>query len=119
MHYAYPPRKSSNPAPYLPRKSRGGLPPAIRRIRPKTIALIGLAFLAFIYLIAGRENSRKSVSVAQHVPSGNPPAVIVTVFDTGKFGSPYVEIVKENRKAYAEKHGASYLRVYEGDHEEA
>lgn len=42
-----------------------------------------------------------------HVPSGKPPAVIVTVFDEGRFGSRYTELVKENRKLYADKHGTS------------
>lgn len=43
--------------------------------------------------------------MANHVPSGKPPAVIVTVLDEGRFGARYMELVKENRRLYAEKHG--------------
>jgi hypothetical protein len=43
--------------------------------------------------------------MANHVPSGKPPAVIVTVLDEGRFGARYTDLVKENRRLYAEKHG--------------
>lgn len=48
-----------------------------------------------------------SSGMANHVPSGKPPAVIVTVLDEGRFGARYTELVKENRRLYAEKHGMS------------
>lgn len=42
---------------------------------------------------------------ANHVPAGKPPAVIVTVLDEKRFGAKYTELLKENRRLYAEKHG--------------
>lgn len=47
--------------------------------------------------------------MANHVPSGKPPAVIVTVLDEERYGARYTELLKENRKLYAEKHGASQM----------
>lgn len=44
--------------------------------------------------------------MANHVPMGKPPAVVVTVLDETKFGTKYTELLVENRKHYAEKHGA-------------
>lgn len=49
--------------------------------------------------------------MANHVPSGKPPAVIVTVLDEGRFGARYTELVKENRRLYAEKHGMLNLDI--------
>lgn len=49
--------------------------------------------------------------MANHVPSGKPPAVIVTVLDEGRFGARYTELVKENRRLYAEKHGMFDLDI--------
>lgn len=43
--------------------------------------------------------------MANHVPSGRPPAVIVTVLDEERFGARYTDLLKENRRLYAEKHG--------------
>lgn len=45
--------------------------------------------------------------MANHVPAGKPPTVIVTVIDPARFGTRYTELVKENRKLYADKHGTS------------
>lgn len=52
--------------------------------------------------------------MANHVPSGRPPAVIVTVLDEGRFGPKYMELIKENRKLYAEKYGTFRSGTYEG-----
>jgi hypothetical protein len=45
--------------------------------------------------------------MANHVPAGKPPTVVVTVIDPARFGTRYTELVKENRKLYADKHGTS------------
>ena len=106
MHFALPPRKTSNPAPYLPRQSRRPILPTLRRTRLKLIALAGLAFVALIYLLTrGSSRSSGHGGKPDRIPSGNPPAVLVTVLDEGKYSKGYLEMVKENRKEYAERHG--------------
>ncbi|KAK4214447.1 hypothetical protein QBC37DRAFT_283736 [Rhypophila decipiens] len=99
MHFAYPPRKSSNPQPYLP---RGSKLPALRKSRLKVIALGGLAFFTIIWIIIRASGSR---APTRHKPNGNPPAVIVTVLDEKKYSKGYIDTIKENRMQYAEKHG--------------
>lgn len=48
--------------------------------------------------------------MANHVPAGRPPAVLVTVLDENKFGARYMELIKENRQLYAKRHG-TYCRA--------
>lgn len=47
------------------------------------------------------------MGMANHIPAGTPPAVLVTVLDENKFGTRYMDLVKENRKLYADRHGTS------------
>ncbi|KAK4135638.1 glycosyltransferase family 34 protein [Trichocladium antarcticum] len=101
MHFAYPPRKASNPRPYLPRTSRL---PGLRRSRLKVIALAGLAFLALVYLVA-RPSGGRHGAAGRRPPSGSPPAVVVTVLDEKLYSTGYLDAVRENRVQYAEKHG--------------
>lgn len=101
MHFAYPPRKSSNPPPYM----RAAKLPGLRRNRLKVIAAAGLTFLFLLYLIA---RPRGYGAYKSHVPSGNPPAVLVTVFDEGGYDKPYLDMIKDNRIQYAKKHGMFY-----------
>ena len=106
MHFAYPPRKSSNPPPYL----RAAKLPGIRRSRLRVIALAGLAFLALLYLLT-RGGSRHGGGKS-HTPSGNPPVVLVTVLDEAKFKKDYLDTIKENRIQYAQRHGKSSQKVF-------
>lgn len=106
MHFAYPPRKSSNPPPFLPRASRL---PTFGRNRLKLIALGGLAFIIILYLF-NRGGTRHGYPTPRP-PSGNPPVVILTVMDETKYPKQYLDIVKENRVAYAEKHGTEECLV--------
>lgn len=65
------------------------------------IALVGLAFIAILYLLS-RAGGRR----ARRAPSGKPPVVIVTVIDEADhYGKDYLDSVRENRIQYAEKHG--------------
>jgi len=107
MHFAYPPRKSSNPPPFKPRSARV---PTLRRSRLKVIALVGLAFLGILFLLS-RSSGGKSRPPKAHVPSGKIPAVIVTVLDETNYDKPYLDLVRENRRLYAEKHGEEIDRV--------
>ena len=103
MHFALPPRKTSQPPPYLSRASRL---PGLRRSRLKLIALVGLAFLTLLY-VATRSSSSSSgnSSTTKRAPRGTPPVVLVTVLDQSKYSGAYLEMVRENRIKYAEKHG--------------
>lgn len=103
MHFALPPRKTSQPPPYLPRASRL---PGVRKTRAKLIAAAGLFFLALIYLVT-RPRSSLHAAPTQRVPRGNPPVVLVTVLDESKYSKAHLETVKENRIQHAEKHGTS------------
>jgi mannan polymerase II complex MNN11 subunit len=105
MHFALPPRKTSQPPPYLPRTSRL---PGLRRSRVKLIALAGLAFLTLLYLLTRSSSSSSGhAASAKRAPRGTPPVVMVTVLDHSKYNMQYLEMVKENRIKYAEKHGMS------------
>lgn len=100
MHFAYPPRKPSNPPPFRPRTSRFT---ALRRSRVKTLGLIGIGFLFLLYVLLGRYESPPT-SKAKHVPSGSPPVVMVTVLNS-EHGLEYKNTIKENRNSYAQRHG--------------
>lgn len=125
MHLPYPSRKSSNPAPFIPARSstttsfsrRFALP---RRYRQHALAIGAFLLIALIWLLTrsggNGATARRggAVGMANHVPAGKPPAVLVTVLDEKKFGAKYVELVKENRKLYAERHGTCDLGAKEG-----
>jgi mannan polymerase II complex MNN11 subunit len=98
MHFAYPPRKSSNPPPYL----RAAKLPGLRRSRLKVIAAAGFAFIVLIYLLT---RPTRHAPYKSYAPTGNPPVVIVSVFDEMKYDKPYLDMIKDNRIQYAEKHG--------------
>jgi len=107
MHFALPPRKTSQPPPYLPRSTRL---PGLRRSRLKVIALAGLAFLALLYLVT-RPSSSGHHAPAKRVPKGNPPVVVVTVLDYSKYSNAYLQTVRDNRIQYAQKHGTSDAEI--------
>lgn len=100
MHFAYPPRKSSDPPPFRPRSSKV---PLLRKARLRTVVLLLLALLGGLYLLSG---SRRPDPYHEHVPSGNPPVVIVTVVDPTIYSETYLKTIRENREQYAAKHGA-------------
>jgi len=106
MHFAYPPRKSSNPPPFRPRSTKLAIPPLLRRSRLKTLALIGLGVIGFIFLLSSLfGGGGSSGSSEARIPSGQPPVVIVTVLDQGLFSESYYQNIKDNRIQYAKKHG--------------
>ncbi|KAK4102678.1 glycosyltransferase family 34 protein [Parathielavia hyrcaniae] len=113
MHFALPPRKTSQPPPYLPRASR---PPGLRRTRFKLIALAGLALFALIFLVKLSTSGRNAAPTSR-APRGNPPVVLVTVLDEARYSKTYLETVNENRIKYAEKHGYKTLFARVGDYE--
>src|SRR3569833_4214 len=122
MHFAYAPRKNSDPPPFLPRSSR--FPTlTLRRSRVKVIALAGLAFVGLLFLILRPGQKTSHPSLSQHIPSGKPPAVLVTVYDETNYPKSYLDTVRDNRRQYAEKHGMHprrqrhiyiYIYIYTG-----
>jgi len=71
-----------------------------------------LALVAILFLITRSHNGARHAQ--DRVPSGQPPAVIVTVMDEeGGYSKSYLDLVKENRVRYAEKLGmvAPFLPV--------
>lgn len=100
MHFAYPPRKSSNPPPFRPRSSNT---PLLRRRSVKTVALIALAVIAAFWLLL-KLFSNAPVDEPKR-PSGDPPVVLVTVVDEAAYGRQHTNSVRENRERYASLHG--------------
>lgn len=96
MHYAYPPRKDSHPAPFRPRRSRL---PMVRRSQLKTILLFILAIVGLVWLFSGSKPS------GPRPITGKPLVVVVTVFDDKYDNTAYSQHIKDNRIQYAEKHG--------------
>lgn len=102
MHFAYPPRKSSNPPPFRPRSSRLSL---LRRSRLRPFLIILTIFLLGWYFLTAQSASGP---YREHEPSGSPPGVIVTVVDASLYSSAYLKAVKDNREQYAKRYGAQY-----------
>ncbi|KUI73755.1 putative alpha-1,2-galactosyltransferase C8D2.17 [Cytospora mali] len=132
MHLPYPKRKSSNAPPFLPRGTgtgsssysfgRGFSIP--RRYRQQGLAVAALVLIGLIWLLTrgggGSYSSRAGggrSGMANHFPAGKPPTVIVTVVDEGRFGTKYTELVKENRKLYADRHGYETFFPNTGDYD--
>lgn len=96
MHLALPKKKLSIIPTYNTRPSQQSI---LRRKRIQIIVgfifLIGIIFYIFKQAIGGSNG----------IGSGNPPVVIVTVFDYEMHNKNYIEGVKQNRISYANKHG--------------
>ncbi|CAM1509472.1 Fc.00g032110.m01.CDS01 [Cosmosporella sp. VM-42] len=111
MHFAYPPRKSSNPPPFRPRSSKL---PALHRNRRRTLALILLVLIGAFYFLFGSDGKP---AYHEHEPTGNPPVVIVTVTDPTTYGNAYLQTIKDNRELYASKHGYEAMTVKSLDYD--
>ncbi|KAJ4267285.1 putative alpha-1,6-mannosyltransferase mnn11 [Fusarium torreyae] len=112
MHFAYPPRKNSNPPPFGQRSSQ--IPPILRRIRKSTLVLVLLGVIGFVYLLVGLGGE---TPYHEHVPSGNPPVVVVTVFDNSQYSASYLESIRINREQYASRHGYEAMIVKATDYQ--
>lgn len=98
MHLALPSRKrsKSNPPSYGAQASRF---PTLRRSRVQQ-GLIGVCALGVVLYIISR-----IFGGSDRIPSGTPPVVIVTVLDPEGYSKDYIQEIKENRIAYAKRHG--------------
>jgi mannan polymerase II complex MNN11 subunit len=112
MHFAYPPRKNSNPPPFGRRS--GNIPPILRRLRKRTILFCFLGVVGLLYLLLG---SKSGSPYREHVPSGNPPVVVVTVSDYSEYSTSYLESIRNNREQYAKRHGYEAMVVKVSDYD--
>ncbi|MCJ1334348.1 hypothetical protein MMC10_011057 [Thelotrema lepadinum] len=103
MHFALPPRKTSQPPPYV-RSSRWSPLKAATAIRrqQRTLGLVifGVILISFFLFLRGTNPS----SSVERIPPGSPEVVIVTLLDDS-LSKTYVERIKENRENYAARHG--------------
>ncbi|PPJ56210.1 hypothetical protein CBER1_09397 [Cercospora berteroae] len=72
----------------------------LKRYAPPLLGFVSLIWL-LTYLFKG-------TSTSTYIPPGTPPVVIVTNLDP-KLSEPFREAIKENRRAYAARHGYSYF----------
>ncbi|KAK2697538.1 hypothetical protein QWA68_004263 [Fusarium oxysporum] len=112
MHFAYAPRKNSNPPPFKQRSSQ--IPPILRRIRKRTALLLLLGAIGFIFFLFGLKGE---TPYREHVPSGNPPVVVVTVLDNTQYSDTYLESIRHNREQYASRHGYEAMIVQATDYD--
>ncbi|GAM84580.1 hypothetical protein ANO11243_025760 [Dothideomycetidae sp. 11243] len=104
MHFALPPRKSSNPPPYANRSGpRAFSLRRLGRLQSLIVAAVGtVGFLwLVIHLFSGGGGGRNGKN---YVPPGTPKAVVVTVFEETDLAS-WKESIMENRRDYASRHG--------------
>lgn len=99
MHFALPPRKTSQP-PLYARISRK--PPRIKQQHWGLLAGIACGILTIYLFLHYAVFSDISMDVITH---GTPPVVIVTVFDEQHMSKAYIERIKANREDYAARHG--------------
>ncbi|KAF2090269.1 glycosyltransferase family 34 protein [Saccharata proteae CBS 121410] len=98
MHFALPPRKTSQPPPYARRNQVSSYSGVARR-DPRIWYLVVLAVIGFFIFLRSFLNSSH-----EYIPSGTPPTVLVTVLDED-LPSSFKEKIKQNREVYAARHG--------------
>ena len=99
MHFALPPRKTSQPPPYA-RASRNP-----SRHRHAQLRLLGYVVCGLLTLYLFFNSIPLSKSSVESIPAGTPPVVIVTVFDEQHMSKQYIEKIKANREDYSTRHG--------------
>lgn len=70
-----------------------------RRRRVQALAIFACIFGAVLFIIS------RLLGASDGKPAGTPPVVIVTVVDPAISSKAYVDSIKENRIAYAKRHG--------------
>lgn len=106
MHFAFPPRKTSRPPPYVAAANARNTGSILTRRMARQLALYALIALAFLYILKSLFFGNSDV---EYIPAGTPPIVIVTTFDDDLSDS-FKEKIKLNRETYAEKHGTRSCR---------
>lgn len=106
MHFALPPRKTSQPPPYA-RGNTSGSATYRRRKQLQVLSYAVLGLLTF-YLVLKLVLYASSAGDNEDGPStieGSQDIVLVTVFDNETMSEDYMRIVKVNRDDYAARHG--------------
>ena len=108
MHFALPPRKTSQPPPYAR--------PAVRphsTARRRQLQLLGYAVLGIltIYLLYSWLRGSASPGANNGEIEADPDVVIVTVFDEKFMSKEYISMIKANREDYAARHGMMTLSI--------
>ncbi len=110
MHFALPPRKSSQPPIYARNNSSAAA--TLRRRRQLQLAgyvVLGLLtlylILKFIFL-SGK--SAVELEDGSGAIEGRQDIVLVTIFDNATMSEDYMKMVRANRDDYAARHGMQY-----------
>ncbi|KAH7046569.1 galactosyl transferase GMA12/MNN10 family-domain-containing protein [Macrophomina phaseolina] len=101
MHFAFPPRKTSRPPPYVAAANVRSQGSFLTRRMARQLAVYALVALAFLYMLKHWVSAGPAAEV---IPAGTPPVVLVTTFDDDLEES-FMEKIRLNRETYAEKHG--------------
>jgi len=105
MHFALPPRKTSQPPPYA--RANASASAALRR--RKQLQLLGYVVLGLLtFYLALRYIFSNWVEDAEDGPGaieGHQDIVLVTVFNNNTMSENYMRMVTANREDYAARHG--------------
>lgn len=101
MHFAFPPRKTSRPPPYVAAATARSSGPLLSRRKAKQFALFALFALGVVYALRWLCSSPGD---NEYIPPGTPPVVLVTTFESD-LPESFKENIRKNRQVYAEKHG--------------
>ena len=109
MHFALPPRKTSQPPPY----ARAAIRPHANA-RRRQLQVLGYTVLGILtlYLFYSYFTSSSSAAVHDGEIEPNPDIVMVTVFDEKTMSKDYIRMIKANREDYAARHGESQHILY-------
>ncbi|KAL1635607.1 putative alpha-1,6-mannosyltransferase mnn11 [Neofusicoccum ribis] len=113
MHFAFPPRKTSRPPPYVAAANARSQGPILTRRMARQLAVYALVVLGFLYLV---KNWFLRASSVEYTPAGTPPVVVVTTFDDDLTDS-FKEKIRLNRETYAEKHGYAAFFANSSDYD--
>ncbi|ERF74196.1 hypothetical protein EPUS_03386 [Endocarpon pusillum Z07020] len=99
MHFALPPRKTSQPPPYA-RASR-----KTSYFRQQQLRLVGYIVCGILTIYLLFHYVSFSDALVESAPPGTPPVVIVTVLDEQHMSDEYITNIRANRKDYAARQG--------------
>ena len=103
MHFALPPRKSSQPPPYA-RSSRWTSSYSNKKKRQVKFGVVIFCLGLTVFYLFLRLVSTSSHNESTRIPIGTPEVVLVTLLDDS-LSQEYVTKMKDNRDDYASRHG--------------
>ena len=99
MHFALPPRKTSQPPPYA-RASR-----KTSYFRQQQLRLVGYIVCGILTIYLLFHYVSFSDALVESAPPGTAPVVIVTVLDEQHMSDEYIKKIRTNREDYAARQG--------------